>query len=59
MKEKRKAFYKVCFSYWYHERFKPFVKKCVDLACFIIVMLILSVMALLGLYKMASTIGYL
>ena len=65
MKEKRKAFYKVCFSYWYRERFKPFVKKCVDLMCFIIVlsvfivMLILSVMALLGLYKMASTIGYL
>ena len=65
MKEKRKAFYKVCFSYWYHERFKPFVKKWADLMCLIVVllafiaMLIFTVIALSGLYTIASTIGYL
>ena len=56
MKEKQKAFYKVCFSYWYHERFKPFVRKCVDLICFVIVLLALICMALLGLYAIASAV---
>jgi hypothetical protein len=59
MKEKRKAFYKVCFSYWYHERFKPFVRKSVDLICFVIVLLALICMALLGLYAIASAVGHL
>lgn len=59
MKEKRKAFYKVCFSYWYHERFKPFIKKCVDLVCFIIVLAVLISMALLGLYAIVSAVGRL
>lgn len=59
MKEKRKAFYKVCFSYWYHKRFKPFVKKCVDRMCLVIVLVVLTCMALLGLYAIASAVGHL
>lgn len=62
MKEKRKAFYKVCFSYWFNERFKPWVKmffiKAIDVLCVALAILFLAGMLALGIYALAVAVSH-
>lgn len=61
MKEKRKAFYKVCLSYWFNERFKPWVKmffiKAVNVLCVALAVLFLAGMFALGMYALAIAVS--
>ena len=61
MKEKRKAFYKVCLSYWFNERFKPWVKalfiKAIDALCIVLAILFLAGMLALGIYALTVAVS--